>query len=432
MYPNDASLEKGLNLARELFDKVGRESFDGVGFTRAAYGDSEQKAHDTLIEAAVGLNLKVDVDAALNTWMTLEGDNLGNHPILIGSHLDAVPSGGNFDGLAGVVAGMATVAAFREAGITLKNDITVLGIRGEESAWFGAQHIGSRSLLGTFDEVVLDSAKRVDTGRSLREHMLEAGADLTKISLGKPLYNPANIHSFLELHIEQGPVLESLNLPVGIVTGIRGNRRCRKIVCKGEYGHSGAVARPERKDTVFAVSELITRLDELWRVIEEDEGGDMVLTFGRFSTDPTAHAVTTIPGYVEFCFDVRSHSSEILMRVENHLVELMDAIGNRRNVSFYYDPFTGDIPAGMDPGLRGALKRGCSELSIPSIAITSGAGHDAGDFSQAGVSTAMLFIRNDKGSHNPDEKMEFADFATGSRLLTWLVSQISNGSIEPC
>ena len=177
-----------------------------------------------------------------------------------------------------------------------------------------------------------------------------------------------------------------------------------------------------RHDAVFAVSELVTRMDEQWRRIEDEESGDLVVTFGRFTTDPGAHAVTTVPGEVEFCFDARSHSPDTLERVELALTSAMRDIEARRGVTFHCDPFTGDAPVAMDPGLQDILQSGCKELSIPAMRIASGAGHDAGDFAAAGVPSAMIFVRNDKGSHNPDEAMEFEDFALGVRLLTWFVA----------
>jgi N-carbamoyl-L-amino-acid hydrolase len=301
-----------------------------------------------------------------------------------------------------------------------------MAIRSEESAWFGAQHIGSRALLGTLEERILDEARRVDSGRSLAEHMKEAGADVARLRTGLPLRDPRNIHGYLELHIEQGPQLVASNLPLGIVTGIRGNRRCRKIVCRGEYGHSGTVPRSLRHDAVFAVSELVTRMDALWEQIEERENGDLVVTFGRSTTDPAAHAVTTVPGKVEFSFDARSHSVEILDRVYEALRATMAEIATRRGVVFSCDTFTGDAPAGMDASFQEKLLEGCKVLSIPAMRIASGAGHDAGDFASAGVPSAMIFVRNDKGSHNPDEAMEFDDFALGVRLMTWFVGTMQD------
>lgn len=427
MLPADAALETGLVLARELFETIGGRTFDGVGFTRAAYGAGEQLAHDIVADAARGLALEVETDAALNLSMTLRGYAGDAHPLILGSHLDAVPQGGNFDGLAGVLAGLACLAALREGGVRPRGDVTLVALRAEESAWFGAQHIGSRALLGTLDAAILDEARRVDSGRTLAEHIADAGGDVAALRRGLALRDVGRVRGYLELHIEQGPVLVAKGLPLGIVTGIRGNRRCRRLSCRGEYGHSGTVPRALRRDAVMAACELVARMEDLWRQVEECEGGDLVLTFGRFTTDPAAHAVTTVPGAVEFSFDVRSHSGEILARVEAALMAAMEAIGNRRGVRFSRDAFTGDPPAVMDPAFRDILSRGCEQLSIPAMSLSSGAGHDAGDFAAAGVPSAMIFVRNDKGSHNPQEAMEFADFAEGVRLMSWFISELERG-----
>jgi N-carbamoyl-L-amino-acid hydrolase len=423
MLPGDDALDAGLALAHSLFNDIGDRTFDGVGFTRAAYGAGEQIAHDIVAAAGRDLGLAIDVDAALNLAMTLKGADPDLPSLVLGSHLDAVPQGGNFDGLAGVLAGLACLTAFREAGIRPRRNVSLLAIRAEESAWFGAQHIGSRALLGTFDIAILEDAKRVDTGRSLADHMRDAGVDVSKLGTGRALRDPRQFRGYLELHIEQGPVLVSSHLPIGVVTGIRGNRRCRKLVCRGEYGHSGTVPRGLRHDAVVAVSELVMQMDELWRGIEE-AGGDLVMTFGRFTTNPAAHSVTTVPGEVEFCFDARSHSSETLKRVEAALIQQMADISARRGVSFTHEAFTGDSPAVMDATFQKILLRGCEELGIPAMPLASGAGHDAGDFAASGVPSAMIFVRNDKGSHNPDEAMEFDDFAEGVRLMTYFVAML--------
>ncbi len=422
--PLETDIAAGIAIARRLFDLIGKSSFDGTGFTRAAYGEGEQMAHDVVTAAARDLDLRIEVDAALNLSITLAGTNAASDPLIFGSHLDAVPQGGNFDGLAGVLAGLACVAAWRHSGRQPPRDVAVLAIRAEESAWFGAQHIGSRAILGTLPIETLDRAHRADTGRRLADHMREAGVDIERLRRGQPLHDPRRIRGYVELHIEQGPILLQRNLPLGIVSGIRGNRRCRRAVCRGAHGHSGTVPRDLRKDAVFAASELVTKMDELWRVIDEVEKGDLVLTFGQFATDAATHSVTTVPGLVTFSFDARSHSLEILKRVEAELLANASAIAARRGTTFSFDPFTGDDPVAMDPGFHALLLQGATCLGIPSMSIASGAGHDAGDFAAAGVPSAMIFVRNDKGSHNPDESMDITDFAEGVRLMNWFVANL--------
>jgi N-carbamoyl-L-amino-acid hydrolase len=414
------SLEAGLRLARELFAEIGLKTFDGIGITRAAYGEGEQLAHDAVAKVGRDLELRIEIDAALNLSMTLPGSVSGAPALIIGSHLDSVPQGGNYDGLAGVLAGLACVAALREEGAALHGDVTVMSLRGEENAWFAAQHIGSRAALGLLKSEVLDKAKRIDTGRTLADHMAAAGANLEVIRSGQPLLDRKRVGAFLELHIEQGPVLDERALPVAVVTGIRGNVRFREIICRGTYGHSGVVPRRLRHDAVIGASELVSRMDAVWQNIEAEDG-DLVLTFGQFFTNSAAHGVTTIPGEVTLCFDARSHSQAVLDRIAGEIQSISDDIAARRGVSITFSRVTRDAPINMDDRLQEMLLAGCGALRILPTLIASGAGHDAGDFATAGVPSAMIFVRNQNGSHNPHEAMQFTDFTEGVRLMEWFV-----------
>jgi beta-ureidopropionase / N-carbamoyl-L-amino-acid hydrolase len=414
------SLDFGLELARDLFAEIRRRTFDGVGVTRPAYGDGEQLAHDLVARAAHELGLLVRADAALNLSMTLPGSDPAAPALIVGSHLDSVPQGGNYDGLAGVLAGLACMAGLREQGALLRGDTTVMAFRGEENAWFAAQHIGSRAALGLLKSDVLDHAKRIDTGRTLADHMTAFGADLTVLRSGQSLLNRSRVGAFLELHIEQGPTLDQRELPIGLVTGIRGLVRFREIVCRGAYGHSGVVPRHLRHDAVISVSEVVSRMDKLWQDIEA-EGGDLVLTFGKFFTNPAAHGITTIPGELTFCFDARSHSSSVLDRVASEIQTMSHDIARRRAVSMTFSPIMREAPINMDAQLMEKLLAGCAALDIPSTLIASGASHDSGDFAAAGIPSAMIFVRNQNGSHNPQEAMQLADFAVGVRLMDWFI-----------
>jgi beta-ureidopropionase / N-carbamoyl-L-amino-acid hydrolase len=272
--------------------------------------------------------------------------------------------------------------------------IKLIALRAEESAWFGAQHIGSRAIFGNLSLRTLTTARRVDSDRTLEDHMREAGVDIARLLEGTPLLDSTRMRGFLELHIEQGPILVDANIPLGVVTSIRGNRRCRLGVCQGNYDHSGTVPRSLRSDAVFAVSDLVMRMDAMWHEIEAVEGRDLVMTFGQLWTDPKAHSVTTVPGLVNFSFDCRSNSIEILGRVEEALKREASTVAAARNVRFQFQEFSGDGPIGMDEQYQQRLPRGANELGIGAISIASGAGHDAGDFAAAGVPTAMLFVRN--------------------------------------
>jgi len=406
------------HLACELFDGLKSNTYDGIGITRASYGSGEQVARDILANCARNLELEVDDDAAGNLYMTLPGEHRSAAPVVIGSHLDSVAQGGNFDGAAGVISGMVACAGLKKAGIIPARDIRVMGIRAEESAWFGVSYIGSRSALGTLPSGTLDAAKRVDTGQSLSYHMEDCGCDPAALRNGAIYLSPDSLHAYIEVHIEQGPVLEEAQIPVGIVTGIRGNRRLPSARCIGEYSHCGGVPRSHRHDAVIGVAELVSALDELW-VENEASGKDFAFTVGKFFTDSEWHAMTKIAGEVNFSLDMRSLDREILEVAVKRVLKLTENIAGRRGLNFELGQFTEAAPGRMDPKLMTDMSEGAATLGIPSMKLASGASHDAAAFAAAGVPTQMLFIRNANGSHNPDEAMEIEDFMEATRLLAW-------------
>jgi len=417
-------------MAGEIFDELAAGTHDGIGITRASYGEGEQFAHDLMARTATALGLEVESDPAGNTYMTLPGADREASSVVVGSHLDSVAQGGNYDGAAGVVSGLVACAAMLEAGVTPARDLRVMGIRAEESAWFGVSYIGSRCALGKLPEGALESAVRSDTGKRLTEHMAEAGCDARALAKGEVYLPPASVHAYLEVHIEQGPVLVEEGLPVGLVTGIRGNRRLPKARCHGEYSHCGGMPRRSRRDAVIATAELVGALDDIWTQCEQD-AQDFAFTVGKFVTDANWHAMTKIAGEVNFSLDMRSLDPAFLAGMEERVRCLAAEIAAKRGVRFDLGNYTHAAPGVLDETIRSALQTGIGELEIPSMPIASGASHDAAAFAAAGVPTAMLFIRNDKGSHNPDEAMALDDFMQATRVLAWWLAgdqetQLSN------
>ncbi|MGZ3341832.1 MAG: M20/M25/M40 family metallo-hydrolase, partial [Reyranella sp.] len=200
-------LQPEVALAGQWFDHLRQHSQSRLGVTRASYGEGEQMAHDLMRRIARDLALEQRLDAAGNLCLTLPGRDRSLPAIMTGSHLDSVPEGGNYDGAAGVVAGMAMLARWRRAGRQPQRDITVMCVRAEELSWFPAPYIGSRAAFGQLEAEALDSCRRPDTGRTLAEHMAEAGFAPDRIRAGEPQLAAARIRCFFELHIEQGPVL---------------------------------------------------------------------------------------------------------------------------------------------------------------------------------------------------------------------------------
>ena len=284
MLPN---LTPDVALASKLFDELREATFDGIGITRDAYGAGERRAHAIVRAAAEEIGLECRADPVGNLLMTLPGADRAAKRVVLGSHLDSVANGGNFDGAAGVLTGIAAVAGMKRAGFVPARDITVLAVRAEEAgSWFPISYPGSRGALGLLKAEELQ-VKRQDNGRTLADHMRAEGFDPGFVEAGGRTFSAADTAAFLELHIEQGPVLEGEGVPVGIVTGIPGSRRLRAARVLGEYNHSGATPRKYRRDAAISLAELAFRCDERWVELEA-QGHRLVVTFCVMGTTADA------------------------------------------------------------------------------------------------------------------------------------------------
>lgn len=420
---SDSALSEALTLATELFARLAAATGDAPGITRASYGEGEAAAHRILAEAARDLGMEVSTDAIGTLHMVLPGRDRSLPAVAMGSHLDSVPHGGNFDGAAGVVIGLAIAAALRAAGCLPQRDLLVLGIRAEEMCWFPAHYLGSRALFGLLPRGAADTLRRVDTGRSLADHMAEQGLDPTPIREGRALLDPARIACFIEPHIEQGPVLVEEGLPIAVVSGIRGSLRYPQARALGVHAHAGAVPRRHRHDAAMAAVALIAALDERWSRLEAS-GADLVCTTGILATDPAHHTSTKIPGLLRFSLDIRSLDAVLLAELDAWLAAEAARLGAARGVTFDLGPPTHAAPALMDPALRALLMRSASQAGVPAREMASGAGHDAATFAGLGIPTVMLFLRNEHGSHNPDEALEMADVGAALAVLVPAVSEL--------
>ena len=403
-------------LATELFDALRAATSDGVGITRPSYSDLESTALDIIDAKARTVGLRTERDAAANLVVTLDGSEPDLPYLACGSHLDSVPQGGNYDGAAGVIAGLIVLAGFKESGFRPRRTIKLFGLRGEESARFAKAYMGSSALFGLLTAADL-ATKDSDGKFTLGECMRVVGADVGRIEKGERLLDPKSIAAWLELHIEQGPVLTARDLPLGIVTGIRGNIRHRVVECVGEAGHSGAVPRWLRHDAVFATSELISHLDHHWRTLLE-RGRDLVITAGIVGTDPKEHAIARIPGRLRFSLEFRSQSKETLEAFYDLFLSECQLVGEQRGVEFKLDRRLEAAPAIMDATWIERLQAAARALDLPDEAMPSGAGHDAAVFANQGIPSAMVFVRNQNGSHNPDEAMEIDDFVSGVEVMS--------------
>jgi N-carbamoyl-L-amino-acid hydrolase len=421
---DDLVHDNDVAVAADFLDYLRENSLDPPGVSRASFGPGERMAHARLAEVARCLGLVLQTDFVGNLFVTQPGWDPSLPVVMIGSHLDAVPHGGNFDGAAGVAIGLGVLAGLRRRGARPARGVTLLAIRAEEMSWFPTHYIGSRAGFGLLPADALENVFRFDSGRSLASHMAEEGFEPDRVAKGEASLVAAKIHAYIEPHIEQGPVLVDAGIAVGIVTGIRGNFRYRHCSVRGTYGHAGAVPRVARRDAVMAATAFVQEIEGYW-LAQEAASADFVATVGEFFTSASQHTITKIPGEVHFTLDMRSENNAVLMAAHAHLSIKAWEIAEARHVSVDLGPHTQAQEATMDGDLRARLRRLAVAHGIPAMELPSGRGHDCATFANQGVASAMVFIRNDKGSHNPDEAMEIADMAQALRLVAALVDEIA-------
>ena len=424
--PSDAEIREAVLAQKEfvarLFGELAAGSRRGEGIWRDTYGPGEQFAHKVMDALAGALGLERKRDAASNLYMTLPGRDRKAPRVIMGSHLDSVANGGNFDGAAGVVAGLVAIQALKRLGITPACDVTAMGIRAEESVWFQVSYIGSRAAFGMLPDGALQ-AKRVDTGRTLAEHMKECGADVEALENREAELTGDNVRAFLEVHIEQAPQLLDAAIPVGIGTGVPGNFRYPNARILGQYDHVG-LPRRFRHDAVLAGSDFALGMDEIWK--EWDEAGKaMAFTIGRFYTDAAEHAMTKIAGEMQFSLDVRAYEEVHLADLEARMMKLIAGIETDCRVRFDLGKRASALPGPSDRKVYAAMTEAAAALGVKSMPLPSPASHDSATFANAGVPTTMLFVRNANGSHNPKEAMEIDDFLDAASVLThWVVREV--------
>ena len=405
-----------IDSAAGFFERLRMLSFDGTGITRDAFGPRESAAHELVAQYALTAGLGVERDRVGNLNITLRGRDETGTFVATGSHLDSVPCGGNYDGAAGVAAGLFALSTLARNRIVPPKTIKLFALRGEESAWFGTSWIGSRALFGLLTHADL-AQPRVDTGRPLCSYLADVGADLAAIRRRDRLLDASQVAAFIEVHIEQGPVLEARRVPLGIVTEIYGTLRHRRIVCQGEAAHAGATPRELRRDAMVGIADLIMRIDRRWAECVE-RGQQLVVTHGIVGTNPREHAISRVAGEATTSLDIRSDSEAAVDAFHWTVTNEADEVARTRGVRFIFDPPIVNRTAKMDAGWIRRLAGLCEGEGIACARLPSGAGHDSAVFAAAGVPTAMLFVRNRYGSHNAREDMNLEDFAAATRVLT--------------
>ncbi|MBR0656551.1 hydantoinase/carbamoylase family amidase [Plastoroseomonas arctica] len=402
-------------LVQRLLDGVAALGADPPGITRVAYGPGESAAHALIAEAGRALSLTASTDAGANLTLRWASPSAQRAPVLIGSHLDSVVQGGNFDGAAGVIAGIAAIAALQAAGIQPKRDIEVLALRCEEAVWFGLGLIGSRCLLARLPEGALD-LPHARGGLTLAASIVACGGDPARLREGTPLRDPRGIGAYLEVHIEQAPQLIEAVAPVAVCLANPGNVRHPFIRITGEDAHTGLPHR-FRHDAALAGADLSLALERLW-LAEEKAGRPMAVTIGRFHTDAARHSLTAVAGDFTMSLDLRGYDAEHLAALEGRLAAIVAEVAERRGVTITLGERSAAAPGPMDPAIIAGLGAAAARLGIAAPALNSPGSHDANNFAAAGVPTGMLLVRNQNGSHNPHEAMDTPDLMAAIAVLT--------------
>ena len=359
----DAHLDSCVTDVWQLLEEIGQDTADSPGITRAAWSNNEEIAAERVRAFARRHGLQALNDPFGNVHVLLPGVDPATPCVTTGSHLDSVPHGGNYDGLAGVAAGLAVLAAANADPASRGKPFRVVGLRCEESPWFGVAYLGSRLMLGLSSLDEIGDLVRSDSGKSLRHHLEQLGYP-RKGETTAPRLDAKLVTSFLELHIEQGPLLEADVLPIGIATAVRGNVRFPEARCIGAYGHSAALPRRFRQDAVLAVAELALGLDQFWkdRIARGDE--DFVMTVGKFSTDAELHAMTKVAGEVTFSVNLGAAVKASLDEARARLFDLIKEIEKDRGVTFDLGREVGTPPTQLDERLITLVEDSANALSI--------------------------------------------------------------------
>jgi N-carbamoyl-L-amino-acid hydrolase len=357
--------------------------------------------------AEAGLTTRIDT--AGNLIGRLEGTNPALGVIAVGSHSDTVPSGGRFDGIAGVATGLEIVRALRQSGTRLNHTIEIIDFLAEEPSEYGLSCVGSRGMTGSLDSKMLDLTE--PSGETLREGLRRVGGDPDRLAEAKR----EDIRAFLELHIEQGIVLESRSLDVGIVTSIVGIRRI-EVVFQGEADHAGTTPINLRHDALVAAANTVAAVRRLAEQLAGETEDYFVATVGILTVEPSASNI--VPGRCRLVVDARTTNPALTKRFVESLDRESAAFAAAAQVSrTAFETLSDGPPVACDADLRAALRQGAQDLGLSEIDLPSGAGHDAAFMSRISRS-AMVFVPCRKGkSHAPEEWADRDAIAAGAAVI---------------
>ncbi len=378
--------------------------------TRVFLTREHRAAADLILSWMRDAGMRAHLDAIGNVCGRYEGERPGLPCLMLGSHYDTVRDAGKWDGPLGLLTAISCVADLHKRARRLPFAIEVTGFADEEGVRFASTLLGSRAVAGTFDESVLgvkDSA-----GISLREALSQFGLDPDHI--GAAARARSELLAYVELHIEQGPVLEGLNLPVGVVSAIAGATRLAASLT-GMAGHAGTVQMPLRRDALAGAAECIVEIEEFCRT---DQSG-LVGTVGYIHAMPGATNV--IPGQVSFTIDIRAPTDAHRKLAVADIVRRIENIARRRTLKLQLDVTHENRTVPCAPWLKGQVSEAIAGEGYRVFELPSGAGHDGMAMIDV-ADIAMVFVRCRGGiSHHPDEHVDKADVDAGARVLLRLI-----------
>lgn len=389
-------------------------STPGNGCTRLPFTKEARQAVDFLKELMAEAGLKVREDEAGNVFGILEGSDPSLPCVMMGSHFDSVINGGDFDGIAGVIAAIEVARQLKEEGFWPVRNFVAAGFMDEEGMRFGTGYFGSGAMLGHREVEYCKHYKDVD-GISIYDAMKSYGLDPEKITDAK--WPEGSIGRFLELHIEQGPVLDAENTELGLVNGIVGIQRYMVSV-HGRADHAGTTPMDMRMDAVDAATKVISKIPDWAR--EKADG--TVATTGLIKVTPGG--MNIVAQQVDFTVDIRSMNNDNIDDIANRIRQALDQEVKAMGGSYEIDTKLVITPVFLSEEMLGIMEESCKRRGYSYRFLPSGAGHDALEIGQS-IPTVMLFVPSKDGrSHCPVEFTEYSDFAKASMVMTDLAKEV--------
>ena len=410
--------DKNLPSIAEMLDQLSRITEREHGISRQFLTPEHKKVNDLVGNWMRLAGMVVWQDPIGNIFGRYQGNQNDLPVLMLGSHLDTVVDAGKYDGILGVATAIHCVAALHNRKKRLPFALEVIGFADEEGTRFQSTYLGSKAVAGTFDYAALD---RLDTaGISMKEALISFGLEPEKIQ--HAARSADEIAAYIELHIEQGPVLENEKRVAGIVTGIAGSTRMT-IRITGKAGHAGTVPFNLRQDALVAASECILAVEQ-----KAKEHENTVATVGEISIQPGASNV--IPGEAMFTVDLRSAKNHVRQNVEAELLQALETICRRRSVDIVINK-THDAPSiNCSKNIIKQLENTFNQCGYPPRLLPSGAGHDAAAMSDL-TDVGMIFLRCKNGvSHSPAEFVKQEDLNAGMKILLKFVENFQLGSSE--